>query len=37
MRTRGGHLFVLERPTESADLVANFLQAALHPVEGEVP
>jgi len=33
----GGHLFLLERPTESADLVGNFLQAALHPVEGEVP
>jgi poly(3-hydroxyalkanoate) depolymerase len=34
---RGGHLFLLERPPESADLVANFLQAALHPAEGKVP
>ncbi len=34
----GGHLFLLERPAESADLVATFLQEADRtiPDEGKV-
>jgi poly(3-hydroxyalkanoate) depolymerase len=28
----GGHLFLLERPVETADLVANFLQSTIRPV-----